>query len=373
MTTVVGTVKNLETLLTSSHSSASSRRPGAGASKKDQCLHRDGHKCRVSGQQRDLISAHIAARRYAEAIGVDTGVIDTPANKIALLDILEKTLDTFEWTFDGNGDATLLYPLSKAKVLLEKNEMKVQLVPEEEGGPSREIIEKAKAFALKQMALRCPDCWVPRIVADDLHRHRKHSCPHRGSWEGENEEGENEHGAVRVDHFWVSGEVRGVGFREAVKALADNLNVVGMIRNVGSARVEMVCQGHSDSLDELRLLWEDKYSVQSVEVGPEVALDMPGEFRVTVDAKDPGLRHGASQSGSSSSKGKGDSGHRRGGGGRSSGSSSKGDTQKWRGGRRGRSGGSQGNTGDVTSGRARGGGDGGGGGRGKEGGRTLLG
>jgi hypothetical protein len=76
----------------------------------------------VSGLQSGLISAHIAARRYAETIGVPTADIDKDENKVALLELLEKTLDTFEWTFDAEGNTSLLYPLFEGEATPRKEQ-----------------------------------------------------------------------------------------------------------------------------------------------------------------------------------------------------------------------------------------------------------
>jgi acylphosphatase len=296
---VLNTIKNLETILTGSHSSASSQRPRGVGTSKDTCLKRDGHKCRVSGLQSGLISAHIAARRYAETIGVPTADIDKDENKVALLELLEKTLDTFEWTFDAEGNTSLLYPLSKAKPLLEKNNMKVHLVPENQGGPSKKIIQLAYAFALKQQAMRCPDCWAPRLLVGDMVRHRSASCPHRGTWDSNTETRES---TATVQHLFVSGSVRGVGFRKAVKAVADELNLVGMVRNVGSDRVEMVCQGHPDSLSELRLRWGDSFQDAVVVVGAETPPEKHEGFKIGADAKDLGPQRSGSGGGGKGSR-----------------------------------------------------------------------
>ncbi len=56
---------------------------------------------------------------------------------------------------------------------------------------------------------------------------------------------------TKTVHVMVSGQVQGVGFRQACRVTARKLNLVGWVRNLGDGRVEMLVQGASDDVDRL--------------------------------------------------------------------------------------------------------------------------
>ena len=49
-------------------------------------------------------------------------------------------------------------------------------------------------------------------------------------------------------HILVSGKVQGVFFRQALKVIAKNNNVVGWVRNLTDKRVEAILEGDSESV-----------------------------------------------------------------------------------------------------------------------------
>ena len=55
-------------------------------------------------------------------------------------------------------------------------------------------------------------------------------------------------------HIHVSGRVQGVAFRWSMQQRAEQLGIVGWVRNLSDGRVEGRIQGPSDAIDEM-LLW----------------------------------------------------------------------------------------------------------------------
>ena len=49
---------------------------------------------------------------------------------------------------------------------------------------------------------------------------------------------------------YYSGHVQGVGFRYRVKSVASGYEVTGTVRNLTDGRVELVCEGARQELDE---------------------------------------------------------------------------------------------------------------------------
>ena len=52
-------------------------------------------------------------------------------------------------------------------------------------------------------------------------------------------------------HILVSGKVQGVFFRQALKVIAKNNNVVGWVRNLTDKRVEAILEGDSKSVNSV--------------------------------------------------------------------------------------------------------------------------
>jgi acylphosphatase len=53
-------------------------------------------------------------------------------------------------------------------------------------------------------------------------------------------------------HIFYSGSVQGVGFRYTVKTVAAGFEVVGIVRNLIDARVELVAEGSREELEAFR-------------------------------------------------------------------------------------------------------------------------
>ncbi|MFP5298253.1 MAG: acylphosphatase [Actinomycetota bacterium] len=49
-------------------------------------------------------------------------------------------------------------------------------------------------------------------------------------------------------HVFVTGDVQGKGFREAIKAKADEQGVVGWVKNLPDGRIEAVIEGPRDEV-----------------------------------------------------------------------------------------------------------------------------
>ena len=64
-------------------------------------------------------------------------------------------------------------------------------------------------------------------------------------------------------HLTVSGDVIGVGFRSWARRQAQDLGLVGWVRNTPEETVEIVAEGPKDKLKEL---------VKACRTGPEVAM-----------------------------------------------------------------------------------------------------
>lgn len=52
-------------------------------------------------------------------------------------------------------------------------------------------------------------------------------------------------------HIYVSGLVQGVYFRHNTKIKAEEFGLKGWVRNLSDGRVEIVCEGISDSIDKM--------------------------------------------------------------------------------------------------------------------------
>lgn len=69
----------------------------------------------------------------------------------------------------------------------------------------------------------------------------------------------------------VSGHVQGVGFRYTTRGLAQELGLVGWVRNLPNGAVEVWAQGPMEAIDRLRTLLEH---------GPQGSFVKSAEFEV---------------------------------------------------------------------------------------------
>lgn len=60
-------------------------------------------------------------------------------------------------------------------------------------------------------------------------------------------------------HAIVSGDVQGVGFRATARMVAQQLGIVGTVRNLPNGSVEIHAQGAEDKVNELFRLLQNHY------------------------------------------------------------------------------------------------------------------
>ncbi len=51
-------------------------------------------------------------------------------------------------------------------------------------------------------------------------------------------------------HVFYTGRVQGVGFRHTAEAIAHEVRVVGFVKNLQDRRVEVVCEGSKEKIEE---------------------------------------------------------------------------------------------------------------------------
>lgn len=56
--------------------------------------------------------------------------------------------------------------------------------------------------------------------------------------------------SLKTIQILISGRVQGVGFRYFTESLADKYPVKGYVKNTSDNRVEVICQGESDDIDQ---------------------------------------------------------------------------------------------------------------------------
>lgn len=78
-------------------------------------------------------------------------------------------------------------------------------------------------------------------------------------------------------HATVKGRVQGVGFRYFVKSAAQQLGLVGYVKNLTNGDVEVIAEGSADAVEELRMrLWKGPMFSNVVNVVEEMS-DATGE------------------------------------------------------------------------------------------------
>ncbi|MBL7084873.1 MAG: acylphosphatase [Candidatus Omnitrophica bacterium] len=61
-------------------------------------------------------------------------------------------------------------------------------------------------------------------------------------------------------HVYYSGRVQGVGFRFTAQALAQDLNLIGWVKNLPRGGVETVCEGKEEDLRKFLSKIDDAFS-----------------------------------------------------------------------------------------------------------------
>jgi len=56
---------------------------------------------------------------------------------------------------------------------------------------------------------------------------------------------------MKAVHVFVSGDVQGVGYRQACRQMARSFHLVGWVRNLGEGRVEIFAQGPDEGVNEI--------------------------------------------------------------------------------------------------------------------------
>jgi len=72
-------------------------------------------------------------------------------------------------------------------------------------------------------------------------------------------------------HAVISGKVQGVGYRDFVRANAEDLGLLGFVKNRGDGSVELVVQGYPDELRAFQeLLQEGSVLAQVANIATEI-------------------------------------------------------------------------------------------------------
>ena len=84
-------------------------------------------------------------------------------------------------------------------------------------------------------------------------------------------------------HIFYSGRVQGVGFRYTAEAIAHRLELTGWVKNLQDGRVELICEGAKEKIEELlSALQECSLSrhIKKVDCSWEKATNEYDDFRV---------------------------------------------------------------------------------------------
>lgn len=88
---------------------------------------------------------------------------------------------------------------------------------------------------------------------------------------------------MRRVHVYVSGQVQGVFFRASTQTKAQELNVLGLVRNLPDGRVEIVAEADTQAIEAF-LDWCRKgppgANVQALQVKDEAVLNQFTEFDI---------------------------------------------------------------------------------------------
>ena len=88
-------------------------------------------------------------------------------------------------------------------------------------------------------------------------------------------------------HYYVSGEVQGVGFRYKAQRIASRLQLTGWVRNLSDGRVELEIQGEQKDIERFFPWMEDSCYIEitQIEAKPIQIIDSEGTFGVRYTAR----------------------------------------------------------------------------------------
>ncbi|MCM8825593.1 MAG: acylphosphatase [Candidatus Omnitrophica bacterium] len=84
-------------------------------------------------------------------------------------------------------------------------------------------------------------------------------------------------------HYYISGDVQGVGFRWYAKSIADSLNIKGWVRNMADGRVEIVAEAEPEALQSFTEKMKTSYlglNINRVEIEKEKATGEFNSFKI---------------------------------------------------------------------------------------------
>ncbi|MCM8815274.1 MAG: acylphosphatase [Candidatus Omnitrophica bacterium] len=84
-------------------------------------------------------------------------------------------------------------------------------------------------------------------------------------------------------HYYISGDVHGVGFRWYAKSIADSLNIKGWVRNMADGRVEIVAEAEPEALQSFTEKMKTSYlglNINRVEIEKEKATGEFNSFKI---------------------------------------------------------------------------------------------
>ena len=81
-------------------------------------------------------------------------------------------------------------------------------------------------------------------------------------------------------HAFFSGKVQGVGFRYTTKQYATKLGLIGWVKNLPDARVEMVAEGEEKQLTTLLTQLELKFTIVKSEIKAESDSEKLSGFKI---------------------------------------------------------------------------------------------